>query len=122
MTTQLTDLFNQLSEAAPDVCQPNVPFNGYTIGEYGFWYNPAQGLIAQVSGHSCTGKPALAWLQAALQAAIEARGWGYTYDVKSHCDVTVFNRVGDSFENPSNTDDPATALLTAFVAACEASK
>lgn len=120
--TKIPALLQRWSEVQPEVCVRTVPYNGFRIGEYSFWYMPEEGgLMAQTNGgHGqvlVTGRPALAWLRDAVEAAIEAtpgkcklqlfgdRGWAATIGYPSG--DTVFY------------ESAAHALLAAFVAWAE---
>jgi hypothetical protein len=115
----LIKMLQQLSELDPATCRP-MEGNGYEIGIYRFFLDTNGELHGYAFGsmhNSCTGRPALAWLRDAVEAACEARGWNVdakTYQQQNH--VRISNHSGlEAFSNWHK--DSADALLAAFVEA-----
>lgn len=81
----MLDKLQELATIAPDVCAAkDYPDKGmvYVIGDYGFWFGTSGELMADTDNQrwvTARGRPALAWLRDALEAAIEARGWEYEH-------------------------------------------
>lgn len=74
----MIDKLRELSEIAPDVCERKGDV--FTIGQYEFWLNLSDEFSACYKPSPemfPTGDPALAWLEYALRAAIEAKEWDY---------------------------------------------
>lgn len=111
----MLDKLQELSEIAPDVCRARKSDNidYFFIGEYEFWFSDDGNLLAAYEHIATGGRPALAWLRDALEAAIEARGWyfetHYRPQTKTYR-VEVANRVSREYT-------PAAALLAALCAA-----
>jgi hypothetical protein len=117
---KLINLLQQLSELDPATCRP-MEGNGYEIGIYRFFLDTNGELHGYAFGsmhNSCTGRPALAWLRGAVEAACEARGWywelRYWPPRKKHwAEIANLTQWADT---------PAEALLAAFVEAVRATK
>jgi hypothetical protein len=118
--TKLINLLQQLSELDPATCRRHPDVAVYTIDGYSFWL--ADDGLFSASIPDCryvfTGRPALAWLRDAVEAAIEARGWywelRYWPPRKKHrAEIANLTQWADT---------PAEALLAAFVEAVRAEK
>jgi hypothetical protein len=109
----MIELLEQLSREAPEVCEQTVPFNGFRIGQYSFWFEPE--FQAQTQQKLVTGDPAHDWLRGALETAIVARGWSL-----NTIQLTTHNGNNVIIANEFNSDwqpTMAQALLTALIAA-----
>lgn len=114
--SNLNELLRQLSEIEPEVCRRAG--NCYLIGDYEFQVEAGE-LWASLEAIACTGDPARAWLQGALQAEIARRGWSLRTLTLTDGGNSVI--IANRFESewfPLMVE----ALLTAFIAACEAAK
>lgn len=131
--SNLNELLQQLSEAAPGVCR-RVPQGKspavYVIGDYEFQVEAGE-LWASLEAIACTGDPAHAWLRDALEREIARRGWDCTqeYLARRGCGVRVgrgIDWIEDGAEWLKITpvseykQNAAHALLTAFIAAIRA--
>jgi hypothetical protein len=123
--TKLIEMLQQLSELDPATCRTQDYSEGpvYSIGDYAFWLNSFNEFEASYKATVIRGRPALAWLRDAVEAAIEARGWYWLIN-KLMLDTGYRAAVRD-FEDVSESADDATAadaLLAAFVEAVKAQR
>jgi hypothetical protein len=123
--TKIINLLQQLSELDPATCRRHPDVAVYTIDGYSFWL--ADDGLFSASIPDCryvfTGRPALAWLRDAVEAAIEARGWYWEMDsFKTNKGVRYQSRIAKAYRKYQVASTPAEALLAAFVEATRAEK
>jgi hypothetical protein len=123
MMNKLIELLQQLSELDPATCRTQDYSEGpvYSIGDYAFWLNSFNEFEASYKATVIRGRPALAWLRDAVEAACEARGWPWTLgeDYSQHFAI-IFTEYG-KYEHEADVS-AAEALLAAFVEAVKAQR
>lgn len=122
----LTELLQKLSEIEPAVCKSR-DFTSlstvYLIGDYEFWDDThgENTISASYKNTIVTGSPALAWLRDAVERECERRGWKLSIDQQNDWHIKI-SRGRQHQPIYGSRATLTTALLLAFVAACEASR
>jgi hypothetical protein len=121
--TNLIEMLQQLSELDPATCRLS-DMDEYIISGYRFWLELNGEFRAGAPGKHCifTGRPALAWLRDAVEAAIEARGWYYETSFWIYDSRPGYRVYMPQTKSRGVEDTAAEALLAAFVEAVRTEK
>lgn len=116
----LIEQLAKLAELAPDVCQIISPEGDtFGIGDYGFWVDDEGIFTACHKDYPndvfIKDQPALAWLQDALQRAIETRGW--YFEINKYPKELAHVYITSSSTHRGAADTTAEALLDALIRA-----